>query len=266
MLALDFEYDGKHLSDMGYVICRFDNSGGTDIVSNGSEITFNTISTLGGRKQEFVSTRYDNCLETTFQICKDHCIYQDDYVITIEELRELTRWLNRKEYHKFKLLDDSYYNLFFEGSFNISRVEVAGQLVGLELNFKTNRPYALLDERTISRTVDEPNTVIAIGSESDEEGAMYLKAVITVKADGDLSLFNVEDNKSTVIRNCVTDEVITLDYPIITSSIPSHDVANDFNYNFLRLLQTYTNKTNKIRVSLPCVLKLSYNPVVKVGI
>lgn len=45
MYALDFEYDGQYLSDYGFIICDFNSSSGADIVSAGSMITFNTVST-----------------------------------------------------------------------------------------------------------------------------------------------------------------------------------------------------------------------------
>ena len=49
MKSYDFEYDGLCLSDMGYIICQFD-AESSQTVSNGSQITFNTTSTLNGSK------------------------------------------------------------------------------------------------------------------------------------------------------------------------------------------------------------------------
>ena len=53
MKSYDFEYDGLCLSDMGYIICQFD-AESSQTVSNGSQITFNTTSTLNGSKYEQV--------------------------------------------------------------------------------------------------------------------------------------------------------------------------------------------------------------------
>ena len=39
---------------------------------------------------------------------------------------------------------------------------------------------------------------------------------------------NVVSN--TLIKNCVSGEVITLSYPIISSSVSSHNIADDFNW------------------------------------
>ena len=58
MKSYDFEYDGLTLSDMGYIICKFD-SNGLQTVSNGSQITFNTASTLNGQKYELTDVSYE---------------------------------------------------------------------------------------------------------------------------------------------------------------------------------------------------------------
>ena len=89
MKAMDFEFDGKRLSGFGMILCKFD-SGGLDTVSDGSEITFNTISTQNGIKSELVSTVYENNLETTLQICKHSC-NGGIQEISATEHRQLTR-------------------------------------------------------------------------------------------------------------------------------------------------------------------------------
>ena len=78
MYAIDFEYDGYLLSDMGYMVCRFD-SQGMETISNGSNITFNTISMIHGEKWYLTSIQFEECLSTTIQICKK-C--SDDFKIS----------------------------------------------------------------------------------------------------------------------------------------------------------------------------------------
>ena len=51
MKSYDFEYDGLNLSDFGFMICSFD-SKGVETISNGSTITFNTVSMFNGNKSE----------------------------------------------------------------------------------------------------------------------------------------------------------------------------------------------------------------------
>lgn len=264
MKAFDFSYGDKNLSDFGFVICNFDDKG-LDTVSNGSQISFNTISTLGGTKHELTSTTYEDCLETTIQICKNPCV-GDDMEISSTTLRELTRWLCRKKFLKLKLLDEDNIDLYHEAIINVSRIEIDGRLVGLELEVQTNRPHALKELRTINISNTLENGKHSIRDISHEEGYIYPHTEIRVNQDGDLNIYNAIEDRNTYIANCKKDEVITMDYPIISSSDSSHNIQNDFNWNFFRVANTFENSRNDLTISLPCSIKIEYSPIVKVGL
>lgn len=308
MKAYDFEFDGKNLSDFNFVICQFD-SKGLNTVSNGSKITFNRVSTFCGAKHHLTSTEYEDCLETTIQICKNYCS-SDIKEVSNAEFRELTRWLNRKKFLKFKILDEDYIDLYFEASFNINRIEFDGMLYGLELEVITNRPFALKEPRTFNIQVrrkytwekhsningvekteyvssydrnlypddgtingyhyvffkEELDNKYILNDASYEEGYIYPYIEITVKEDGNLNIYNAIEDRNTYIANCVAGEIITMNYPIIQSSISSHNIQNDFNYNFFRVANTFENSRNDLTISLPCVIKIVYSPIVKIGL
>lgn len=264
MRAFDFEYDGINLSDFGFVICSFDNKG-MDTVSNGSEITFNTVSALGGSKHKLISTEYKDCLEATIQICKNYCA-GDIMEISSTEFREITKWLNRKKFLKFKILDEDYIDLYFEASFNISRIELNGMLYGLELEVVTNRPFALKEPRTIVINNAAKDGKHSINDISYEEGYIYPYTEITIIEDGNLNIYNALEERNTYIANCKVGEIITMDYPIIQSSDSSHDIQNDFNWNFFRVANTFKNSRNDLTISIPCEIKIKYSPIVKVGL
>ena len=264
MKAYDFFYDGKNLSDFGFIICNFGEIG-LNSVSNGSIISFNTISTLGGTKQELTSAIYEKCLETTIQICKNSCS-GDVMEISDDELRQITRWLNRKKFLKFKILSQNYLDLYFEASFNINRVEINGVLYGLELAIFTNRAFALREPKTINIENFEADGKHSINDISHEEGYIYPHTEITINESGNLKIHNAIENRDTYIANCVVGEVITMDYPVIQSSVSSHKIENDFNWNFFRVANTYDNSRNDLTISLPCSIKATYSPIVKVGL
>jgi len=263
MKALDFEFDGKRLSDFGMILCKFD-SGGIDTV-DGVQISFNTVSTLNGAKHELVSTVYEDCLETTLQICKHSCT-DGIQEITATEHRELTKWLSRKKFLKFKILDNDYIDLYFEVMFNISKIEMNGGIVGFELDVKTNRPFALKEPRIINIENIVTNGKHSVNDISYEEGYIYPYTEITISENGDLNIHNALEDRSTYIANCVAGEVITMEYPIIRSSISSHNIQNDFNWNFFRVANTFENSRNDLTISLPCSIKIKYSPIVKVGL
>lgn len=264
MKAYDFEYDGKNLSDFGFIICNF-GSKGLETVTDGSSITFNTIPTLNGSKHELTSTEYESCLEATIQICKHSCA-NGVQEITATEHRNLTKWLNRKRFLKFKVLDEDYIDLYFEASFNVSRIEINGRLYGLELEVITNRPFALKEPKIINIKNLVRDGKHSLNDISHEEGYIYPHTEIIVNESGNLNIYNALENRNTYITNCVAGEVITMDYPVIQSSISSHNIQNDFNWNFFRVANTFENSRNDLTISLPCTIKIKYSPIVKVGL
>lgn len=269
MKAYDFEYDGILLSSLGFIICKFD-SGDTETISNGSEITFNTVSTLHGAKYELINTGYDSCLETTLQICKNPC-GASSMEITVDELRIISRWLNRKEYLKFKFLTDDYWEYYYEASFNISYITIGGTICGLELELTTNRPFALQEPQTVIIENEGDTEEHHIKDFSDVEGFIYPDVQITlsdqlVGNDNELSIYNALEDRITVISNCSAGETITMRYPIIETDNEDHKIQNDFNWVFFRLANKYRDSSNHVTISLPCVVRMTYSPPARVGI
>lgn len=264
MKAYDFSYDNKTLSSFGFILCNFGEKG-VDTVSDGAEISFNTVSTLNGAKHELVNTEYEQCLEDTVQICKHSCDGGIQEITEVEH-RQLTRWLNRRRFLKFKPLSEEYIDIYFEASFNISKIEVGGRLYGLELQIITNRPFALKEPKTIIIRNLVENGKHSINDISHEEGHIYPYTEIIINQDGDLNIHNAIEDRDTFVSNCVAGEVITMNYPIIESSISSHNIQNDFNWIFFRVANTFENSRNDLTVSLPCTIKVKYSPIVKVGL
>ena len=300
IIAYDFEFDGKKLSDFDCMICRFD-SVGLETISNGS-------------KHNLIGTVYEECLEATIQICKCRCP-GDVKEITSTEFRELTKWLSRKKFLKFKIVSKEYIDLYYEVKFDISRVEINGKLYGLELQVTTNRPFALKEPKTInitcesgkelycwkkfnkvtdaedallgyvtSNNIDEYEDGIhtdnhtytyigqvyksSINDTSHEEGYIYPYTEITVLKPGELKIYNAIEGRETYIKGCKEGEVITMEYPVIKSSDPEHNkkIQADFNWNFFRVANTYENSRNDLIIFTPCKIKIKYSPIVKVGL
>lgn len=264
MKAYDFCYSSKNLSDFGFIICNFGDKG-LDTVSDGCPISFNTVPVLGGTKHDLASVQYEDCLETTIQICKHSCDGGVQEITDIEH-RNITKWLNRKKFLKFKPLSEEYIDLYFEASFNISRIELDGRLFGFELEVRTNRPFALKEPRIIRINNTIADGKHSINDISHEEGYIYPHTEIVINENGNLKIHNAIENRDTYIANCIAGEVITMDYPVIQSSISSHNIQNDFNWNFFRVANTYENSRNDLTISIPCSIKVEYSPIVKVGL
>lgn len=265
MKAKDFKFNDRTLSSFGCIIVNFDGGKGLEVVE-GAEITFNTISSLNGSLHHLVSSQYESCLETTIQIAKYSCSTGIQELTTTEH-RNLTKWLSQKRFVKFKLLDEDHIDLYYMASVaSIGRIELDGRLMGLELNIVTNSPYAFKESKTIVITNTETNGKYSINDTSYEEGYIYPKTQITISEDGNLNIYNAIEDRNTFIKNCVQGETIIMDYPVITSSLQSHNIQNDFNWNFFRLANTFDNSRNDLTISLPCTIKVEYSPIVKVGL
>lgn len=230
-------------------------------------VTFNTISSLNGSKYEFVGSVYEECLSATIQICKTPC-YGNDMEISSVEFRNLTKWLSRKKFLKFKLLDEDNIDLYHEAKIDVSKIEIDGKVYGLELEVTTNRPFAIKEPKIITINNTASNGAHSINDISHEEGYIYPYTEITIpdNGGGTLSIYNAIEDRTTTITNCVAGEVITMEYPIISSSVSSHNIQNNFNWTFFRIANTYENSRNDLTVSIPCTIKIKYSPIVKVGL
>lgn len=271
MRAIDFEYDNQYLSDYGFIICDFNFGGGANEIDAGSTITFNKISRHSGKKYSLSSTQYDECITTSFDICKNPDIYDpEDMEISNDEYRDIMRWLNRREFLKFQVIDDGNDNFerdtcYYNASFNIDKIKINEKLYGMRLTMETDKPFGYGQEQSVSWTFSDSNVSKILSDISDEIGYIYPTVIITINRNGDLSLYNELENCTTVIKNCKVGEVITLDGDthIITTTYTSHDVCNDFNYEFFRIGNTINNRNNRISVSLPCNVVIKYTPIIK---
>lgn len=267
MYACDFEYDSQYLSDYGFIICDFGGGSDMDTISAGSKITFNTVSMHLGKVYGLTGTTYDECVTATFDICKNPEEY-DDLRITNDEYRDIMRWLNRRKFLKFQMLNEDDRNqetCYYEASFNVDKLMVNKVLYGLELTMETNKPFGYGQESSISWDIVDPNKVYILSDMSDEVGYIYPSVEITCKAEGDLVIHNETENCTMQIKNVSVGEVIHIDGKthIIETSLSSHKIYDDFNFEYLRIGNSITNRSNKITASLPCKLKIIYSPVIK---
>ena len=267
-MTVDFEYDNILLSGFGFILCEFSGNSGFQVVNNGSDIKFTTTPILNGNQWLSAGAKYSECLSATFNICKTPCLSNDYEIeeITVDEITRLSRWLCRKSYKKFKLIKEGYEQIYFEGSFTLDRVMMGGKVIGLELKLTTNRPFALYEPYIKTLKFTTANQMIMFRDVSDEIGYINAEATITCNASGDLVIHNSAEDRETIIKNCKAGEVITMKYPIISSSIDTHKLQDDFNFNFFRIANSWDNPVNKITVSLPCTIKFTYSPIRKVGV
>lgn len=269
MRMVDFEYDGIKLSEKNYGICNFD--GGDDSQDLGNALALNNVKAQNRNDYFLADASYDGTFEPEFQICKITCGNDSDFVLSDKDLGFLMRWLNRKKYLKFKPIydDDSFSDVYYMATFNVSIIKLAGRVIGLTLVLKTNAPYGFGEQVETTATLSSTTDKLTIEDTSDEIGCIYCNVEITCKESGDLEITNSADpNNVVAIKNCQADEVITLygKTKIIKSSLTGHTkLYDDFNYNYLRVVNSFENRNNEFTSNVPCEIKVTYSPIRKVG-
>lgn len=269
MQLIDFEYNGEKLSDYSLMLCNFDSSNDEIEIANSIEI--NKVKAPNSYKYMSVGYSYDDALTIDFSICKSMC-NDNNIVISDVELNKIMRWLNRKRFCKFKPIydDNSFKDVYFYGTFNIQPVKMGYDIIGLNLTFTTNAPFGFVDPLTYSYTFNATKAEFIINDTSDEVGHLYCDVTIKCLEAGDLKISNsLDSDNQVIIKNCTLNETITLrgEQKIIETDSASHSkLYNDFNYNFLRINNTYDDTKNVFTSSLSCEMTVTYSPVRKVGL
>lgn len=273
MIATDIEFNGIKGADFGVMLCSFDGAGGLETVQAGAEINLNQISSIHGDKWFTTEVTYDAPLEKTFQICRTNCNEKSPY-FDLQECREITRWLTGpKTPRLLRILCDEtgiYDQIVFEGQFSVYDVKFNDMVIGFELKFTSNKPYAmgLRTKKIIDATKE--NFEYSFYDYSDEVGYIYPEIMtIAIKEDCDvLSITNSIENRTTEFYNCKAGEIITItDKLFISSSLsssnPDRKIQNNFNYKFFRIANSLDDRLNKLTISSPCKIEFVYHPIVK---
>lgn len=267
-MVTDFEFDGIDLSALGYAIVSFDGTRSGEVETD-SQLSFNHTSSLNGKRQRFTKSIYDDPLQMEFYIAKNMCLFnnsmtEEDYVISLSEMAFLKRWLNSPTPKKLKVNDEEYNGVYWQGSFNVEEYIVGGKRVGAKLKFECDAPFGYM-ESTLHNDSLTANGSYSYNCTSDEVGWIYPTLTIIVRQAGNLEIRNASDNRVTRVNNCAVSEMITFDENLqITTNMPEHNVADDFNYVFYRVNNSFKSVENTIQSNLPIEFAISYTPYAKV--
>lgn len=268
MKALDFFFDDRYLSEMGYVVCSLDNQENIKKTSV-SKIEYTTVKTPNRSIWNKANSTDTEPLTTTIQILKLSCDDPTPQELTSTEIAEMTRWLCRSDkYCRFSFLQDGYEEIYYNVKIDLDKIDVYGITCGFELIITADRPYGLTDEIISSINVT-PTSPYIIYDTSDVIGYTYPDLFIIVCEEaGNLTLTNSIDNRQTIIKNCTNGEVIELNGKTmqITSSDLQHNISDDFNYNFPRIGNTKNIRENIFTTTKNCSITISWSVNRKVGL
>lgn len=269
-MFFDFEYADRRLSDFGCIVCHINTDAGVDDVELGSNITFNTITNSNSSIHSITSSSYEDVYTVEFEIMKYICGDADNIYLSSLEVRQLIKWLNRREYAKFRpineISDES--DVYYYGSFNIKQVQLGDQILGLHLTFTANAPYGFSEPNNLKYMILNDNDTFEIYPESDELGVIYPTVTIRLLYDGDIKIVNTTSGTATIIKNCKANETIIMDgeHKIITTDNEEHSstLPNDFNYEYIDILIDEVYSPNIYQAS-KCEIFINYSSIRKVG-
>ena len=261
--AKGFTFAGKTSDEFGLIMCSFEGSEPSD--TSGGKIEFTKIdSSIQNRWYKTGNANYSEPLQFSFQIVKSTFEPFDAY-----DYSSIARWLVRKDgYKDFMITRSDYDNIHFNVQMNIEPIEVAGNIVGITVNGITDSPFGY--NQLITKTIDiNGSDTFSFVDMSDEIGYIYPDIEIEINNACDLKIVNQsENNRTFILRNCIPNEIITIDgkYLQISTTALSHKIYEDCNYIFPRIVNDYNKRKNVFTIEGNCSLKMQYRPIRKVGV
>ena len=264
-----FEFDGIKSSDYGIYILNFDGFSNDGTVT-GSHYTFNTSKPASLDRWNYHGSKIENPLERQFQIGKINCS-NESFGFTREEYAFLQNWLERKDgYHYLRFLQDGYEHTYFKCQLTLDYIFIGSQLVGAEVNMTCDAPYGYSDVQNFEIDCNDGDK-FQIYNDTDRFGALLFDEVnINCTSDATtLSIKNDMDNKYTLnqnyitnISNCVQDEIIVISNRQIQTSKSKHNIIDDFNFKFPRLIYLPNQRVNTFTITGgSCHLFFSYRTI-----
>lgn len=256
-----FVFAERTSDDFGLIICEFDDSSDSD---SASQVEFSLInSPIQNKWYKSGNSNYTEALAFSFSVAKDDFSAIDAY-----EYSAIARWLVRKDDFKdFMLTRRDYDNIHFYAQLNVSPIEIGGNIVGIDVEGTTNAPFGFSALETYTFDTND-GTTFSFSDNSDEIGYIYPDLKITVRTGGDISLLNQTENRAFTLKNCVANEVITIDGKTlqIDSTAVSHNIYEDSNYQYFRIVNDYDKRKNTIVITGDCTVEMKYRPIRKVVI
>lgn len=278
MNILDFAFNGRKLSDFGYICCNFDSSSGTVEVSSGADVTLNQEKPSGSNKFNLYSISYDEPFTLPLSICLNPCANYENMDISVEQARKIQKWLSLRD-KKFMLDVIGFEDIYWIGTFTCKQVMLNSSIIGFNLTFTANTPYALQKDKSFNIELSDALESDIVFT-SDVYGYINVDYVITVKEAGNLKFDTYYYNPNTesytldrefTVQNCIADEKIYVkgETQLVTSSRTVHELGKDCNFILPRIVNTYQSDDeevrNKIKSNLKCNVQITYNPTAMIG-
>lgn len=189
--------------------------------------------------------------------------------LTMQECRQVARWLDVNNYKEFKFGNEDCYNiLLYAKVTELTQLSVGNKIVGFEIEFTCNAPYGFSPIQDINISFHSNNPSYTLLNITDEFGFIYPKMMITFLENCDFQIINETENRITKIKNCKKNEKITLDNRTkqITSTNDLHKLNEDFNWGWFRFVSYTDMDKNILSCTNNCNINFTYQGIRKLGL
>ena len=280
--ANSFLFNSRNSADFGVVIGWIDTD--TDVSTNGLHRELKKTANTNRTRIHVYGT--ENTETITFHIS---IVKADGGELTRAASIQINRWLMSSSLPRLLKFNDcdAFPLHYYAVCTQINDIMTGGRLIGKELTFETNAPYAFSEKEEKTYEITEENRTFFLNNSADTDNGIYYPAVtISTKSDT-VVIENVTDQKSVTIctqklvadTNGIKALILNSENMTVTDSsgrlIPAGDLGWDKNYKsyvavtkcdmntiyWIRLL----HGMNEFWVSENCTIKIKYEFPKKAG-
>lgn len=237
--ALEFQYDGKSSNDFGLKIVNFSGGGGVGTDNIGIPLSIEEQKIKRNPKPFFYGVEVTPKLSFKIQLAYLPSNGLDGSLLPRQTLGAISKWLFKREYKEFKIIDTDYSNIIYNCMFqNPKQIEVGNSPYGLELDVICDRPYGFR-RQTITKVVNTSLTfnIQNIGFDND-----FIYPEIEFTTSGSISIKNNTDNNTFTFTGLGVNETVYVNnqrQEIISSTGLNRN--SNFNFKWFRLTPDYYN-------------------------
>lgn len=280
--AHSFIFNGTNSADFGVTIGWINTD--ADVSTNGLHRELKMTANINRTKFNVYGS--ENTETISFHVS---IVRADGGEITRTASIQINRWLMSSSLPQFLKFNDcdSYPLHYYAVCTQINDIMAGGRLVGKELIFETNSPYAFSEKEEKVYVLSEENRTFFLNNSADMDNGIYYPTITISTTSDTIVIENVTDQKSVTVctqkllTNASGSKVLTLNSENMTATdnsgrlIPAGDLGWDENYKsyitsakremdaiyWIRLLRGI----NEFRVSENCTIKIKYEFPRKAG-
>jgi len=242
--AVDFQYDNKVSSDFSLKIINF---GGTGANSDTIGIPLQIEDEKIKRNPKPFFYGVETTPNLTFKLqlgyIPDNGRGQHQNYLNRGELGTIIKWLAKREYKEFKILDSDYSNIVYKCMFqNFKQIEIGNFPYAIEVDVICDRPYGYR-KQTIVKQVSGSNTFNLQNLGFDNNYILPEIEITNGNITPNVTITNITDsNNAFTFTGLDNNEVVYVNnqrQEIISSTGLNRNSL--FNFNWFRLTPDYYN-------------------------